>query len=139
MEIERFRMEEVYPAEYLRNGFIGSDGELLEGLSSYYSLAMAYRLQSEGTSSARVQQLADELTNLLSTALANAEAIEDQPLHEDTATALRNIFQTSTFRESVCLSVLLDAAEPQIVSWRSLAGFIVHLERIASQLALLIV
>jgi hypothetical protein len=137
MEFGQLKLNYTCPSEYLRDGFIGPDGELFEGLSSYYSLAMAFRLRNEGTTRSTVILLAEKLTDLISQALAESEKLEHHPLDKITASKVAKIFDSEIFQQSATLSDLIDAARPQIINWRNLAGFIVHVERISSQLSLI--
>ena len=132
--IEKNEMLSVKPQEYLSNGFLQPDGEVREGINGEYSLAMAYRLKEEGATPENVGQVIEKLYKI-----AGSEAQDDsnKKLSSTAGDAIKQLSKSSEVSKSNTLSELFQAAGSWLNDFKNLAAFIVHLERIQAQTALL--
>lgn len=132
--IEKSEMLSVKPQEYLSNGFLQPDGEVREGINGEYSLAMAYRLKEEGTTPENVGQVIEKLYQV-----AGSEAADDpnKKLSATSADAIKQLSRSSEVSKSNTMTELFEAAGSWVNDFKNLAAFIVHLERIQAQTALL--
>jgi hypothetical protein len=132
--IEKSEMLSVKPQEYLSNGFLQPDGEVREGINGEYSLAMAYRLKEEGTTPENVGQVIEKLYQV-----AGNEAADDpnKKLSSTSADAIKQLSRSSEVSKSNTMTELFEAAGSWVNDFKNLAAFIVHLERIQAQTALL--
>jgi hypothetical protein len=132
--IEKSEMLSVKPQEYLSSGFLQADGEVREGINGEYSLAMAYRLKEEGTTAENLAQVTEKLYDI-----AGDEAQDDpnKKLSSKAVDGIKRISQSAEVSKSNTMSELFAAAGSWVTDWKNLAAFIVHLERIQAQTALL--
>jgi hypothetical protein len=132
--IEKSEMLSVKPQEYLSNGFLQSDGQVREGINGEYSLAMAYRLKEEGITSDNIGQVIEKLYQI-----AGSEAQDDpnKKLSSTALDAIKQLSKSSEVSKSNAINELFGAAGSLVNDWKNLAAFIVHLERIQAQIALL--
>ena len=124
----------IQPTEYLKNGFYDKDGEALEGVNGFYSLAMAYRLREEQMNPDELKKIVDRLMEIVP---RHDRAVEDNPqlpLDADSRAALEEVTKKSA---SPTLTAIFDAGRPWVKDWRTYAALTLHLQRILSQLALL--
>ena len=111
-------MLKVSPSDYLREGFLDTDGELRQGINGKHSLAVAYQTREEGVDLDRFQQVIQQIN----------------PGKPDVL-MLRDKIQSLN---SPALNKLLQASEPWFGDARQYAAFVLHLKRILNQLALLV-
>jgi hypothetical protein len=121
-------------SEYLSNGFLQPDGEVREGINGEYSLAMAYRLKEEGITPENIGQVIEKLYQI-----AGSEAQDDpnKKLSSTALDAIKQLSKSSEISKSNAMNELFGAAGSWVNDWKNLAAFIVHLERIEAQTALL--
>ncbi len=132
--IEKSEMLSVKPQEYLSHGFLEPNGEVREGINGEYSLAMAYRLKEEGTTPENLGQVTEKLYDI-----AGDEAQDDpnKKLSSKAVDAIKQVSQSAEVSKSNTMTELFEAARSWVTDWKNLAAFIVHLERIQAQTALL--
>lgn len=132
--IEKSEMLSVKPQEYLSNGFLQPDGQVREGINGEYSLAMAYRLKEEGITPENIGQVIEKLYQI-----AGSEAQDDpnKKLSSTALDAIKQLSKSSEVSKSNAMNELFEVAGSLVNDWKNLAAFIVHLERIEAQTALL--
>lgn len=116
MELDE--MLRVSPNDYLHQGYLTAEGKLRDGINGIHSLAIAYQCREEAVDLERFQEAMQQISagNLDMPVLK--EKIES--LH---SAALKKVFQ---------------ASESWISDRKQYAAFVSHLQRILSQLALLL-
>ena len=111
-------MLKVSPSDYLRQGFLTTEGKLRDRINGENSLAIAYQTREEGVDLDRFQHVIQQI----------------DPSNADVP-ALREKIQSL---QSPALNRVLQASEPWFGDSRQYVAFVSHLRRIMSQLALLI-
>ena len=132
--MENAELLAVQPAEYLKFGFYDKNGDLLEEVNGYYSLAMAYRLREEH---ADIDQLQEIVVQLKEIASKRDSAVNDNPqlpLDDANAAAFKAVRKRT---DSPTINAVFDAADPWVKDWKSFASLTLHLQRILSQYALI--
>jgi len=124
----------IQPAEYLKNGFYDQQGEPLEGLNGYYSLATAYRLREEKADPDRVQDVVDQLDSMIA---SQDKSIDQNPKLSLDADSLRALDEIAKKTSSSTLRDVFTAARPWVKDWRTFAALTVHLHRVLSQFSLI--
>jgi len=133
--IEKSEMLSVKPQDYLSNGFLQPDGQVREGINGEFSLAMAYRSREEGITPENLRQLNDKLYEI---AGSEGQDDPDKKLSSAALEAIPKLSKSTEVSKSNTLSELFEAARPWLKDWKTLAAFIVHIERIQAQLALIL-
>src|SRR5262245_76258 len=136
--MELAEMLAIKPVDYLNNGFFDEDGEIREGINGYYSLAMAYRCREEKYSPDSLKEVNDEIDRLTEKQPASINDEPDQAIDTEALKELDKIFKRKAALDSKTLTGIYAAARPTIKTWRDYAGLAMHLDRILSQLALLV-
>lgn len=124
----------IQPAEYLKNGFYDKEGEALEGLNGFYSLAMAYRLRDEQMNPEELKKIVDRLMDIIPRHNPAVDENPQLPLDADSRRALDEVTKKS---DSPTLNAIFEAGRPWVKDWRNYAALTLHLQRILSELALL--
>jgi hypothetical protein len=124
----------IQPSEYLANGFFDKNGQLIEGLNGYYSLAMAYRLRDEKADPDKLKEFLDRLQAI---ALKPNHEVDDHPETELDPGTLQEVKQLFHNSPSTTISTILEAAHPKTKNWKDLAALTIHLERILSEFVLI--
>jgi hypothetical protein len=135
--IESVDLSKITAQDYLKNGFFDHNGDLVEGLNGYYSLAIAYKLRDETSSPDAVKSVFDKLVQAASKYYTgpNDQSV-NQPLDSATLNEVHKIQETSEVKASPTLLALFQSAESHLKTAGDLGAFVVHLERILAQLAL---
>jgi hypothetical protein len=133
--IEKNEMLSVKPQDYLSKGFLTSDGQVREGINGEYSLAMAYRLKEEGLTPDQTSKVIEKLYEI---AAKESQQDPDSKLSASTIEAFQKFVKSPEVSKSKTITEVFEASKPWIVDWKNLSAIIVHLERMQSQLALLI-
>lgn len=136
--MEKSEMLAIKPQDYLKNGFFGTDGEFHEGVNGYYSLGMAYRCRAEGVSPDALKGIMDAIDQIADQQDKTAEDDPAQPIAKPALDSLDKIFKKKDISGSKALSELTGAARPLLKTWKDFAGLAIHMDRILSQLALLV-
>ena len=116
--MELHDMLKISPADYLRQGFLTTDGKLRDGINGEHSLAIAYQNREEGVDLDQFKQMLQQIST----------SKPDMP-------ELRKQIQSL---QSNALNNLLQASERWFGDPNQYAAFVSHLRRIQNQLALLI-
>jgi hypothetical protein len=135
--MELTEMLAVSPGDYLSKGFFDDRGEFREGINGFSSLAMAYRCREEGLRPEKVQHVTSLLEKL---AERNVAAVDENPEKEMDRAAtneLNAIRKDATVAGSATLKAIFDAALPWVKNWKNYAAFVLHLERVLAQLAII--
>lgn len=134
MEVLGFK--EIEPKSYLNDGFLTPDGQIREGINGYYSLSVAYQCRDEGVEPENIKRILEKIDEWFS---KDTSPDADQELAPEVRTALQKLQNLEEVRSSTTLKALVEASLPHLGTWREMAAFILHLERILAQLALLTV
>lgn len=132
--MENAELLAIQPTDYLKNGFYDKDGEFLEGINGYYSLAMAYRLREEQADPDRLKSIVDQLEAIISKQDRSVDENPKLPLDPSTMKALEELAKKAS---SPTIAAILNAARPWVKDWRGLAALTLHLQRILSQFVLI--
>jgi hypothetical protein len=135
MEMQKIDYK-VRPCDYLKNGFFDQSGDWIEGLNGFYSMATAQLLREEGTSPAKVREIADQLMALSLEVFGDDEILEYHSIDSFSRDAIFKIMDSSESKQSAVLSELFDSARPYINNWKNFAALVIHLEQISGQLDL---
>src|SRR5262245_60827333 len=135
--MELSEMLAIKPSQYLSNGFYNDAGEFREDLNGLYSLAMAYRCREEGMEPEKVDSIVNSIAGIAEKRIESADENPEEVVDADSLEKLKKLRNHHDVSRSAVLSELFDAAEPWISNWKNYAAFVVHLERITAQLALL--
>ena len=137
MGAQEVDMNQLQPHNYLKNGFLNSNGDLQDGISGVYSLALAYHLRQEGTSVDSVKSVLDDFTKLADQGL-NEKTLKSQ-LDAKSFESLGKIINSSKTGKSNAIRALFDAALPLLKDWPNVGGLVIHLDRAMKQLSLITV
>ncbi|MEW6364978.1 MAG: hypothetical protein AB1714_10100 [Acidobacteriota bacterium] len=127
------------PAIYLRDGFYAADGSMREGIDGEHSLALAYRLRSEGLSLDGLDSLLQAVGDIVDAHAGNDVETGEEPISAGGMKAFDQLGTRPEVTRSAALTSVLSAAHPWVRTWRDYAALAIHLERARSQLALLAV
>ena len=128
-------MNQLQPHDYLKNGFVNNNGDLQNGISGVYSLALAYHLRKEGTSIDTVKSVLDDFTKLADHGLN--EKTQKSQLDANSFESLGKIINSPKAGKSTAISALFDAALPLLKDWPNVGGLVIHLDRAMIQLSLI--
>jgi hypothetical protein len=137
MRAQEVDMKQLQPRNYLKNGFLNNNGDLQDGISGVYSLALAYHLRKEGTSVDAVKSVLDDFAKLADQGL-NEKTLKSQ-LDATSFESLGKIINSSKAGKSTAISALFDAALPLLKDWPNVGGLVIHLDRAMKQLSLITV
>jgi hypothetical protein len=135
MPAQEVDMNQLQPHVYLKNGFLDKKGDLQNGISGVYSLALAYHLRKEGTSVDAVKSVLDDFTKLADAGLN--EKTQKSQLDKTTFESLGKIINSKKAEKSGAISALFDAALPLLKDWPNVGGLVIHLDRAMKQLSLI--
>lgn len=135
--MEKDQLLAINPSDYLAGGFFDTKGEMRERINGMYSLAMAYRLQSEGVEAEQIKKVTDKLEQTFVKDVEKIEADPSAALRTEAQTALQKAKSSPLVSKSATLSGVFDAAFPWLKDWKNLSAFVLHLERITEQMAIL--
>lgn len=135
MPAQEVDMNRLQPHDYLKNGFLDKNGDLQNGISGVYSLALAYHLRKEGTSVDAVKSVLDDFTKLADQGLN--EKTQKSQLDAISFESLGKIINSPKAEKSGAISALFDAALPLLKNWPNVGGLVIHLDRAMKQLSLI--
>jgi len=135
MPAQEVNMNQLQPHDYLKNGFVDKNGDLQNGISGVYSLALAYHLRKEGTSIDAVKSVLDDFTKLGDQGLR--EENKKSQLDKTSFEMIGKIINSPKAQKSNALSTLFNAALPLLKDWPNVAGLVIHLDRAMKQLVLI--
>ncbi len=138
-DIEEVDLSQVQPADYLRKGFYDAKGELRPEINGFDSLAMAYHFRKDGLTAKELQSIVDSFEEIAGQHADELSADPDLALPAQVASAIRKIGDSDTARRTPGLGALFQAAMPVVNKWKDFAALVLHLHRIAGQLALVTV
>src|SRR5262245_17115338 len=137
MTAQEVDMNQLQPHDYLKNGFLNHNGDLQNGISGVYSLALAYHLRKESTSVDAVKSVLDDFTKLADEGLS--EKTQKSQLDASSFESLGKIINSPKSGKSAAISALFDAALPLLKDWPNVGGLVIHLDRAMKQLSLITV
>jgi len=137
MPVQEVDMNQLQPHDYLKNGFLNNNGDLQDGISGVYSLALAHHLRKEGTSVDAVKSVLDDFTKLADQGLR--EETQKSQLDATSFESLGKIINSPKAGKSAAISALFDAALPLLKDWPNVGGLVIHLDRAMKQLSLITV
>jgi hypothetical protein len=135
--MELVDLKNIRPDDYMREGFFDDQGELREGLSGMYSLAMAYRCRDEKMTPDALHGIVGQLQSVAEGADSSVDDNPDQPLNGKAVASLERIWQRPDVAGSATLAEIVRAARPQLNRWKDLAALVLHLDRMVAQLAMI--
>ena len=130
-------LSKVQPRDYLRDGFYDGRGRLREGISGFYSLALAYHLRKEEVAPDSLNEVLEQLQKI---ADEHGPQFETKPHTEPVPaanSALQSLAKHKTVAGSPALSAVFKAAKPWTKNWKGFSALVLHLDRTHSQLALI--
>jgi hypothetical protein len=132
-QVVEVNMAEVRAADYMNAAFLQSPGVTQAG-DGQCALAMAYHAINGGVSDAEVRDVRDAIADENAQAFLAAAGMGEAPeqVRESVRIAGRQFAERSPqFAE------LFEVAAPLLTTWRAYGAFVLHLDRIQKQVALI--